>query len=299
MRYKHGAMHSKPSLSAIFAILVAEISVNSGAALGKGLFPLVGPEGVAALRTCIAALILLALIRPWRASGTRSEWAWLIPYGLVLGTMNLLIYWSIARIPIGIAVTIEICGPLAIVLLTSRTRQDFFWFALALSGILLLMPWPGADIKLDPLGIVFAIAAAVFWALYILFGKQASKIGGKTAVAIGMTIACVVTLPFGITTAGEKLLSPEVLMLGFVVAVASSAIPYFLEMQALEKLSSRVFGVIISSAPAVAALAGVVILGEHLAVHQWAAIALIMFASAGCSLTSRTVVAEEQVTLGA
>jgi inner membrane transporter RhtA len=291
-------MH-KPSPSAILAILVAEISVNTGAALGKGLFPLVGPEGVAALRTSIAALLLLALIRPFNVTASRAQWGWLILYGLSLGTMNLLIYWSIARIPIGIAVTIEICGPLSIVLLTSRTKQDFFWFALAVCGILLLAPWPGADTPLDPIGIAFAVGAAVFWAIYILCGKRASTIGGSNAVALGMALACVITVPFGISTAGTTLLTPEVIMLGLVVALASSAIPYFLEMQALEKLSSRIFGVVISSAPAVAALVGVVMLDEHLAPHQWAAIALIMSASAGCSLTSRAVMTEEQVKLGA
>ncbi|BCJ90336.1 threonine transporter RhtB [Terrihabitans soli] len=279
-------MH-KASLSAAFAILVAEISVNTGAALGKGLFPLVGPEGVASLRTSIAAVILLVLIRPWHVTASRSQWGWLVLYGLSLGSMNLLIYWSIARIPMGLAVTIEICGPLAVVLLTSRTRQDFLWLAMAVCGIILLTPWPGSDASLDPLGVLFAVSAAVFWAIYILCGKQASRIGGRTAVALGMATACVVTVPFGVSHAGEKLLQPDVLMLGAVVALASSAIPYFLEMLALERLSSRVFGVVTSSAPAIAALVGVIMLGEHLALHQWAAIALIMSASAGCSLTSR------------
>lgn len=281
---------SKISLSACFAILVAEISINMGAALGKGLFPIVGPEGVAALRTSIAAILLLAVLRPWTVSAKNGEWGWLVLYGLSLGTMNLLIYWAIERIPIGIAVTIEICGPLAVVLLTSRTPRDFLWLALAVFGILLLTPWPGTDTPLDPIGIAFAAGAAACWALYILFGKQASRMGSRIAVSLGMVIACVVTVPFGVSAAGEGLLAPEVLALGLIVALASSAIPYFLEMLALEQLSSRIFGVVTSSAPAIAALVGVVMLGEHLALHQWAAIALIIAASAGCSLTSRAVV---------
>lgn len=281
---------NKVSLSACFAILVAEVSINTGAALGKSLFPVIGPEGVAALRTSIAAVLLLAFLRPWSAPVKSRKWGWLVLYGLSLGAMNLLIYWAIARIPIGIAVTIEICGPLAVVLLTSRTKRDFLWLALAVFGILLLTPWPGSDTHLDPVGIAFAAAAAVCWALYILFGKQVSRMGGRIAVSLGMVIACAVTVPFGVTAAGAGLLAPEVLALGLLVSLASSAIPYFLEMLALERLSSRIFGVVTSSAPAVAALVGFTMLGEQLALHQWAAVALIMFASAGCSLTSRAVV---------
>src|SRR5262245_26538973 len=145
---------NKSSLSAALAIIAAEISINIGAAIGKGLFPVVGAEGVAALRTSIAAILLIAVIRPFNVSASRSEWGWLILYRLSLGAMNLLIYFAIARIPMGLAVAIEICGPLAVVLLTSRTRQDFLWFVMAAGGILLLTPWPGAETRLDPIGIL-------------------------------------------------------------------------------------------------------------------------------------------------
>jgi inner membrane transporter RhtA len=272
------------------AIVVAQLSTNLGAALGKSLFPLVGPEGVAALRTGISALILLAISRPWRIALTKRQTTFLALYGLALGSMNLLIYLAIERLPIGVAIAIEISGPLSVVLLTSRSIRDFVWFALAVASLLMLMPWPGSQARLDSLGIVFAFGAAGCWALYILFGKRASELGSKTAVALGMVTACAVTLPFGIVMAGEKLLVSSVLWLGLVVALLSSAIPYILEMKALERLSSRTFGVIINSAPAIGALAGYLILGEQLTLVQWLAVATMISASAGCTLTAAPAV---------
>jgi inner membrane transporter RhtA len=277
--HRHAALAS-------FAIVIAQISINIGAALGKGLFSKVGPEGVAALRTSVSAVLLLCIVRPWRFAPTRSQAMSLTFYGLALGGMNLLIYWSIQRIPIGIAVAIEICGPLTLVLLTSRSLKDLFWLSLAITGLLLLVPWPGVDARLDPYGIIFALGAAVCWALYIVFGKRASEVKGSVAVTIGMTIACLLTVPLGISAAGEKLLQGPVLALGAAVAILSNAFPYFIEMKALEQISTRVFGVITSCAPAVAAVGGWVILGERLTNTQWIAVMLMIVASAGCSIAS-------------
>ncbi len=279
-------MNHRAAPFAGFAIVAAQFSINIGAALGKSLFPMVGPEGVALLRTGIAALILLAWVRPWRGALTRRHAPWLLAYGLTLGSMNLLIYWAIERIPIGIAVAIEITGPLAIVLFTSRTPRDGLWLALALAGLALLIPWPGDIAGLDLLGIACALGAAACWALYILFGKRASVAGGKVAVAVGMATACLVTLPFGVAHAGAALLDSRVLGLGAAVALLSSAIPYLLEMKALERLSSRLFGVITSSAPAIAAICGFLVLGETLSGQQWLAVCAMIGASLGCSLTS-------------
>ncbi|HEY9236726.1 MULTISPECIES: EamA family transporter [Phenylobacterium] len=283
-------MLNRTAATASLAILAAQISINIGAALGKGLFARIGPEGVAALRTSIAALLLLSFAKPWTFRVTRVQAPWLLAYGLTLGSMNLLIYWAFERIPIGIAVAIEICGPLAVVLATSRSARDFLWLALAVAGLALLVPWPGAGAALDPIGICFAVAAAACWALYILFGKRASQVESRTAVALGMTAACLITLPFGVTAAGRELLTGHVLMLGAVVAVLSSALPYLMEMKALERLSSRVFGVVTSSAPAIAAVVGFLILGERLTAAQWLAVVLMVTASAGCSLTSKPAV---------
>jgi inner membrane transporter RhtA len=271
-------------------IVVAQLSTNLGAALAKSLFPLVGPEGVAALRTGIAALILLAISRPWRIALTKRQTIFLALYGLALGGMNLLIYLAIERLPIGVAIAIEISGPLSVVLLTSRSIRDLFWFVLAVASLLMLVPWPGSQARLDSLGIAFALGAAACWALYIVFGKRASELQSSAAVALGMWAACAVTLPFGIAAAGEKLFVGSILWLGLSVALLSSAIPYLLEMKALERLSSRTFGVIISSAPAIGAFAGYLILGEQLTLVQWLAVATMITASAGCTLTAAPAV---------
>ncbi|WP_206435991.1 EamA family transporter [Altericroceibacterium xinjiangense] len=276
------------------SILLAQFSLNIGAALGKGIFPQVGPEGIAALRTTIAALILLPIARPWRAMPDMRQLRVLLAYGLAVGGMNLLIYWAFERIPIGVAVAIEVTGPLAVVLATSRSVRDFLWFGLAVAGLMLLVPWPGHISTLDPLGIAFALAAAACWALYILIGKHASKVRGSTAVAIGMAAACLVTVPFGVATAGAGLLQGPVLATGLAVAVLSSALPYMLEMKALGKLPYRLFGVATSAAPAIAALCGFLVLGEQLTALQWIAVALMIGASAGCSLSARPPIKERK-----
>jgi inner membrane transporter RhtA len=277
-------MQARTAALASVAVVAAQVSINLGAALAKGLFEQVGPEGVAALRTSLAALILVVVARPWRAAVTRHQALWLGLYGLALGSMNVLIYWAIERIPLGIAVSIEICGPLAVVLATSRSTRDFLWLGMAVTGLLLLVPWQESDDALDPLGIAFASGAAACWALYILFGKRAAQVDGGTAVALGMIVACLITVPIGIAEAGAILLQPAVLLGGLTVALLSSALPYFMEMKALERLSSRVFGLVTSSAPAIAALAGFILLGEQLSALQTAAIALMIAASAGCSM---------------
>ncbi|WEK46722.1 MAG: EamA family transporter [Candidatus Andeanibacterium colombiense] len=271
------------------AILFASISVNLGAAIAKGLFPQIGPEGVAALRSLIAAPVLLALFRPWRSPVTAGQWRWLVLYGAALGVMNLLIYWAFERIPIGLAVTIEIAGPLSVVLLTSRTTRDFLWLALAVGGLLLLVPWQPSAHALDPVGIACALGAALCWALYIVLGRRAAQVRGSSAVAIGMCVACVVTLPFGIAGAGAKLFGPA-LPAAAAVALLSSALPYLLEITALERVSSRVFGALTSCAPAIAALMGWLVLGEELRPLQGLAVVLMIAASAGCSLAARPAV---------
>lgn len=280
--------HTAPKTNALacLSVLAAQVSINVGAAFGKGLFAEVGPEGVAALRTSIAALILLAISRPWRRGLSRSQLTAVGLYGLALGGMNLLIYLAIARIPIGIAVAIEICGPLAVALIGARSAKDLVWLVLAVGGLLLLVPWPGADATLDLLGVACALAAATCWALYILLGKRALSVNGVEAVAMGMVVACVITVPIGVTQAGAGLLAPSALAVGIAVAALSSALPYVLEMRALRRLPSRVFGMISSSAPAIAALAGFFVLREQLSAVQWTAILLMMSASAGAAMSA-------------
>ncbi|MBH0112177.1 EamA family transporter [Novosphingobium sp. YJ-S2-02] len=277
------ALHAPLLASA--QIVFAQVSINFGAALAKGLFVSLAPEQVAALRSGIAALLLLALVRPWRrrAAFSRRDIGWCALYGLALGGMNLMMYAAFERIAIGIACAIEICGPLAVVLLTTRRPRDFAWLALAIGGLVLLMPWPGRAHASDPVGIALALGAAACWALYIMLGRRAARVGAPNAVAIGMVAACLVTVPAGLAR-GLPALDAPVLALAATVAVLSSALPYVLEMRAMGQLPSRVVGLISSAGPATAALIGFVVLGEALGPWQWLAIAVLVTASAGCSL---------------
>jgi inner membrane transporter RhtA len=260
------------------AIAAAMVSQYAGAAFAKHLFPLVGAEGVVALRVGLSALLLAGFTRPWRALPSRADIPNLLLYGLTLGCMNLLIYCAFSRIPIGIAVSIEVMGPLALVLLSSRRARDFLWVACAGFGLWLLLPLRGSGTALDPAGVAYAAGAAFCWALYIVFGKRASQSQGSGTVAWGMLAASAFIVPIGAAYAGSALLSPFVLAAGLAVAVLSSAAPYTLEMIALRRLPRRVFGILVSSSPAVAALAGFVVLGERLAVAQWLGIGLVILA---------------------
>lgn len=271
------------------AILASMVSVNAGAAWAKGLFPLVGSEGVTAVRVGLAAVLMLAIVRPWRTLPARRDACNLLVYGLMLGCMNLLIYGAFARIPIGVAVAIEVVGPLAVVVLSSRRARDFAWVALAAFGLWLLAPFHDGVPPLDPLGVLYALGAAFCWAMYIVFGKRVSGMNGSQAVAWGLLAAALFTVPVGVFHAGAGLLDVRVLAGGLAVAVLSSALPYSLEMAALARLPQRVFGILVSAGPAFAALAGYLVLGERLTGMQWLAIALVVFACGGAAATARRV----------
>jgi inner membrane transporter RhtA len=265
-------------------LLASLLSQYIGAASAKSLFPLVGAEGVTALRVGLSAVLLTAIWRPWRNRPGRQDLRNLLVYGVTLGAMNLCIYRAMELIPIGIAIAIEVTGPLAVALLGSRRFRDFLWIACAAAGLVMLLPVEGAGAALDLLGVAYAAAAALCWALYIVFGKRASSLPGGQAVAWGMLVASTFTVPLGIVHAGGALLAPGVLLVGLAVAVLSSAAPYSLEMLALRCLPSTVFGLVVSASPAVASLIGFVMLGERLSWVQWAAIACIVCASAGSAL---------------
>lgn len=270
--------------SSIGFVLIAMVSIQFGAAIAKRIFPVIGAEGTTALRTLIAALILLALWRPWREKISREAlWA-IVPYGVTLGTMNLLFYEALERIPLGIAVALEFTGPLAVALLASRRTLDFVWAILAAAGIYLILPIHQTSGGTDLLGVVYALAAGFCWGLYIILGKRAGSLAhGGSAAAIGMAIAAAVAFPFGVTSAGSKMLEGEILIFAVAVAILSSALPYSLEMMALKNLPTKTFGILMSLEPAVAALFGMLILAEHLSTTQWTAIALVVAASAGTS----------------
>jgi inner membrane transporter RhtA len=279
------ATDSAPFVPAL-AIAAAMVSQYAGAAFAKHLFPVVGSEGVTALRVGLSALLLLGILRPWRKPPARADLPNLLLYGVTLGCMNLLIYRAFALIPIGVAVAIEVTGPLALVLLSSRSPRDFAWLACAVCGLWLLLPLRVGAAPLNLQGVGYAFGAAACWALYIVFGKRASSLQGGSAVAWGMLAAALFTVPVGVAYAGSALASPFALAGGLAVAVLSSAAPYTLEMIALRRLPRRVFGILVSSSPAVSALAGFAVLGERLMPIQWLAIALVIAASAGSAWTA-------------
>jgi inner membrane transporter RhtA len=268
------------------ALVMAGLVVqNLGAAWAKHLFPLVGSEGVTALRVGFSALFLILAVRPWRRSLAGRDVLNLAIYGGMLGCMNLLIYRAFDLIPIGVAVAIEVTGPLVVVLASSRRLLDVAWVACAVAGLALLLPWR-PEAALAPVGVACAIGAAFCWAMYIVFGKRVSTLPGGQAVAWGMLAAALLTVPIGVSHAGRALLAPQVLFGGLLVALLSSMLPYTFEMIALRRLSRRVFGVLVSSAPAVGALAGWAVLGERLMAMQWMALLLVMAALAGSAATA-------------
>jgi inner membrane transporter RhtA len=276
-----------PVALAIGVLLISMVSYQCGAALAKQLFPLVGAQGATAFRLGLGALILLLIRRPWRTSRPGRDWRVLWGYGLSMGVMNLVFYLSLRTIPLGIAVALEFTGPLALALFGSRRLLDFVWIALVVVGLLLLLPLGEHRQALDPVGVMYALAAGVGWALYIVLGQKAGVAYGADAVTLGTSIAALVAIPFGVAHAGAALLSPVVLPMALGVAVLSSALPYSLEMMALTRLPARTFGTLLSIEPAVAAVAGVIFLGERLSGLQWLAIVAIIVAAAGTAMSVR------------
>jgi inner membrane transporter RhtA len=260
------------------------VSIQVGAALAQRLFPAVGAPGTTTLRVVLAALILLALRRPSLRGLRGADLRALGLYGASLGLMNLCFYLALRSIPLGVAVAVEFMGPLVVAAASHRSRLDIAWLALATVGLVLLAPWGGQT--LDPAGLMWALGAGVFWGLYILFGQAAAgRVGEGAAPALGMVVAAAVVLPFGVATAGPRLLDPALLPLALAVAVLSSALPYSLEMFALTRLPRATFGTLMSLEPAIGALSGFVLLGQHLSLRQGGAVAAIIGASAGAALS--------------
>lgn len=270
---------------AIGALLISMVSYQCGASLAKHLFPLVGAQGATAYRLGLSALMLLLWRRPWRRLGAGRDWRVLWGYGLAMGAMNLVFYMSLRTIPLGIAVALEFTGPLTLAMFSSRRLLDFVWIALVIAGLALLLPLREQMQALDPVGVMYALAAGVGWALYIVLGKKAGAAYGGDAVTLGTSIGALLAIPFGIAHAGSALLSPTLMPYALGVALLSSALPYSLEMMALTRLPARTFSTLLSLEPAVAAMAGVTLLGEQLSALQWMAIGAIIVASAGTALS--------------
>ena len=267
--------------AAVLSASVAMVSFQIGAAFAKQLIPVLGAPGTTALRLGISALLLLVVQRPWRSTPTGAAWRWILPYGLSLGAMNAIFYVALARIPLGIAVAIEFVGPLGVAVYASRRRIDYLWVLLAVVGLALLLPIRSGAASLDPLGVACALAAGVGWALYILFGQKAGRAHGPTAATWGLLVAAALVVPLGVIDAGASLVDPARLPFGIAVAIFSGALPYSLEMIALRGLSTKAFGTLMSFEPAIAAVAGVVLLHEVLTPTHWVAIVCIVAASVG------------------
>lgn len=266
-------------------VLLAVGSVQIGAAVAKSLFDEVGPSGTVFLRVGFSALLLLLLWRPQITGYTRREYLVASLFGVALCFMNFSLYLAIDRIPLGVAVTLEFVGPLGLAVAGSRKLLDILWVILAAAGILMLAPLGIlGEADLDPIGVLLALQAGCLWAAYIVLGARTGSIfPGGTGLVIGLCLGTVLLLPFGIVGGGYALLDPWLLLVGFGVAMLSSAIPYSLELEALRKLPSRVFGVLMSLEPAVAALVGFFILDERLGFRSIAAILLVTVAAAGAS----------------
>lgn len=271
-----------PRVPPVILVIGAISSVQVGAALAKTLFDEIGPGGTVFVRVLFAALVLALIWRPRVAGLGRREILLAVLFGLTLAGMNLAFYSALDRIPLGITVTLEFVGPLGVAVAGSRGALDLLWVALAAAGILLLSDFGSGD--LDRVGVALALLAGCLWAAYILLSARVGRVfPGGSGLALAMILAAALLVPVGVADAGADLLVPWILAAGAAVAILSSALPYSLELEALRRMPPGVFGVLMSLEPAVAALAGFVVLGEDLVPRELVAILLVVAASAGAA----------------
>lgn len=275
------------SIFPILLIIIAMISLVSGASLAKQLFSTIGAESTSVIRIGVAAFFLTIVWRPWRFKISRIQFKQIIIYGICLGWMNFLFYMAIARIPIGIAIAIEFIGPLSVALFLSRKALDFLWAMLAIVGIILILPLSSAQKSLDLIGILYALGAATAWGLYIIQGKRAgSNTHPGVVTSLGMIAGFIVVLPFGFSHIPQVFSHPSLVFTAVGMGILSSAIPYSFEMIALKKLASKHFSLLMSMEPAIGCIGGFFYLNEHLSMLQVVAIACIVVASVGSTMTA-------------
>lgn len=268
------------TVGASLIVVVGLICQEVGAGIAVLLFPDAGPIGMVTLRLVFSAVILLAVFRPTLRGRSRADWLTVLGFGGVLAGMNALFYLALERLPLGPTVTIEYLGPLILSVVVARRASAWLWAVLALGGVALLAR--GGFDGLDPVGVLFALGAGAAWVGYILLSaRTGTRWARLDGLAIAMAVGGLGVLPFGIASAGEAFLDPRVLLLGFGVAMLSSAIPYGLELLALRRLPADTFSILLSLAPALAAAAGFVVLHQRLEVLDLVAIALVVVASMG------------------
>ena len=273
----------RPSLGTALALVVVGIvSVQAGAAFAKGLFDEISPSAMVWLRLVTSTVVLLLVARPRLTGRSRQDWLTVAGFGICLATMNLSIYESFARIPLGVAVTIEFLGPLAVAVAGSRHLRDVGWVVLAGTGVVLLTQ--GGHGHLNLAGVLFAGLAGACWAAYIVLSSTTGRrFPGSAGLAIAMVVSAVIVTPPALVTGGSAMFRPAVLAAGAAIGILSSVIPYRLELEALRRMPMRLFGVWMSMEPAVAALIGLFLLGQHLSLAEWLAICCVMVACAGAA----------------
>lgn len=274
-------------IPAVWLVVAGIVSVQVGAAIAKGLFDLVPPTAMVWLRLITSAVILLLVARPRLTGHSGRDWLIVLGFGVSLLVMNWAIYQSFARIPLGIAVTIEFLGPLTVAVIGSRRLTDLIWVALAGMGVALLGL---SRATLTLAGVGFALLAALGWAFYILLSAQTGRRWpGISGIAIASMVGAIVLAPPAIVEAGSQMLNPTILALGFAIGLLSSVIPYSFELIALRRIPPRVFSILMSLEPAAAALAAMIVLGEFLRLVQWLAMGCVVVASIGATRTSSTL----------
>lgn len=284
----HYQTKTYPVSIGVITLIGSMLSLCIGTSFAKSLFSEVGAQGTTFFRLFFSAILLWIIWRPWRFELARSSVKPILFYSISLAFMNFSFYMALRTIPMGIALAIEFCGPLGVALFSSRQKVDFLWIALAMLGLLFLIPntLTGTE-SLDPIGIMFAIGAGVFWAIYIIAGQGMRGIHPGQGSAFGVSIAALIILPFAVSGVGlNALWRPDLLGVGLAVGLLSSAIPYSLEMLSLRALEKKTFGILLSLEPAFGAMTAAIILHEYLALQQILAIACIISASIGCSLTA-------------
>lgn len=263
-----------------FFLIIAMISIQSGASLAKSLFPKIGALGVTVLRLFLATVVMLVIFKPWKKKIDFYSIKNLIIYGLSLGLMNLFFYMSLQKIPLGIAVALEFTGPLTIAIFSSRRVLDIFWVFIVIIGLSFLLPINNQINKIDIVGIVYALFSGFFWGMYIIFGKRAGNNYGSSTVVLGLSISTLIFFPIGILNIGiSSLFDISILPVAFAVAILSTAFPYTIEMFALMRMPKKIFSILMSLEPVIGAFIGTIFLHEHLILTQWFALFCIIIAS--------------------
>ena len=276
----------RPALP-FLATILAMVAFQVGGSFAKGLFPAVGPQGAATLRLCLGAVMMLAVVRPWRA-WPRDAALWpVLALGASTAAAILCFYSALDRLPQGVTIALQFLGPLAVALGGSRRPSDLVWAGLAAVGVWCLVGVRAIDGTLDVVGVLWALGAAAGWAGYILFGQAASKGFGSASGAVATSLAAILVLPVGVAHAGSALLTPDLLPLALLVALFSTALPFSLELFALKRLPARTFAVLMSLEPVFGVLSGLVILHERLAGLQLFGVLVVVIAASGASWSGR------------